>query len=177
LPLSLLAAPRTAACAQARRLAPGDRVRVDAPSLGGRMTGTLVAWQSDTLFVRVEGDAAGLTLMLPVDSVTHLDVRRERPRTAEGLGLGLVAGTLLALVASPDWVDDNGDCTPLACLAYKVSPNVGTRVEVLGLLGAFAGGILGSLTTKVTWAPVQLEGLQVGPAPDGGLAVGVRISF
>jgi hypothetical protein len=52
---------------------PGSRLR---PS--GRP-----AWESDTLFVRVEGDAAGLTLMLPADSVTRLDVRRERPMTVE----------------------------------------------------------------------------------------------
>lgn len=169
-------APRTAACAQAPRVAPGERVRLDAPNLG-RVTGTLVAWQSDTLFVRVEGDAAGLTLMLPADSVAHLDVRRERAMTPEGLAIGLAAGTILALVASPDWVDENGECTTLPCVAYKVSPNVGTRVEVLGLLGAFVGGIVGSTAKKVSWAPVALEGVQVGRAPDGGLAVGLRISF
>ncbi len=177
LPLAVLCAPRAAACAQARRVAPGERVRLDAPGLGGRVTGTLVAWESDTLFVRVEGDAAGLTLMLPADSVTHLDVRRERGMTLEGLSIGLLAGTLLAVVASPDWVDDNGECTTLPCAAYAVSPNVGTRVEVLGLLGAFVGGIVGSTAKKATWAPVQLDGLQVGRAPDGGLAVGVRLSF
>src|SRR6266545_2392691 len=137
-----------------------ERVRLNAPGLGGPVTGTLVAWESDTLFVRVEGDAAGLTLMLPADSVTRLDVRRERAMTLEGLGIGLLAGTLLAVVASPDWVDDNGECTTLPCVAYKVSPNVGTRVEVLGLLGAFVGGIVGSSAKKVTWAPVQVDGLQ-----------------
>lgn len=172
----LLVIPRTTPCAQAHRPAPGERVRLDAKSLGGQVTGTLVAWESDTLFVRVEGDAAGLTLMLPADSVTRLAVRRERPMTAEGLGIGLLAGTLLALAASPDWVDDEGNCT-LACLAYKVSPRVETRVEVLGLVGAFVGGIAGSMSKKVSWAPVQLEGVQVGRAPDGGFAVGVRLSF
>ena len=175
-PLTLLGLPRSALGAQARRVAPGERVRLDAKNLGGQVTGTLVAWEADTLFVRVEGDAAGLTLMLPADSVTHLDVRRERPMTAEGLGIGLLAGTLLALVASPDWVDDEGNCT-VACLAYKVSPRVGTRIEVLGLVGAFVGGIAGSMTKKVTWAPVPLERLQIGPAPSGGLALGVRIPF
>jgi hypothetical protein len=163
--------------AQAPRVTPGQRVRLDAPSLGGQVMGTLVAWDSDTLFVRVEGDAAGLTLMLPADSVTRLDVRRERAMTVEGLGIGLLAGALLAAVASPGWVDENGECTTLPCVAYKVSPNLGTRVQVLGLIGAFVGGIVGATTKKVTWAPVPLERLQVGPAPDGGLAVGVRISF
>lgn len=175
--LLLLFLPLPLLGAQARRVPPGERVRLEARTLGGQVTGTLVAWECDTLFVRVEGDAAGLTLMLPADSVTRLDVRRERAMTAEGLALGLLAGALLAAVASPDWVDENGECTTLPCVAYKVSPNLGTRVEVLGLIGAFVGGIVGATTKKVTWAPVPLERLQVGRAPDGGLAVGVRISF
>ena len=114
---------------------------------------------------------------LCLDCYERRDVRRERAMTLEGLGIGLLAGTLVAVIASPDWVDDNGECTTLPCVAYKVSPNVGTRVEVLGLLGAFVGGIVGSSAKKVTWAPVQVDGLQVGRAPDGGLAVGMRISF
>jgi hypothetical protein len=163
--------------AQAPRLKPGARIRFDAPSLDGRLTGTLVAWGSDTLVVRVDGDAAGLNLMVPVDSVTHIDVRRERRMTLEGAGLGVLGGTLLALLASPDCVDENGETTALACLAYKVSPNLDTRVAVLGGVGGLLGTIIGSETKKATWAPVHLERLNIGPAPDGGMVLGVRISF
>ena len=173
----LLAPPTPAACAQAPRPGPGARIRFDAPSLGGRLTGTLVAWESDTLVVRVDGDAEGLALIVPADSVTRIDVRRERRMTLEGAGVGLLGGTLLALVASPDWVDENGDCLTLPCLAYKVSPNLDTRVAVLGFVGTLLGTIVGSETKHVTWAPVHLEGLNVGPAPNGGLTLGVRISF
>ena len=174
-PVLLLLLCPLAVSAQAR-LEPGARVRFDAPSLAGRVTGTVVAWESDTLFVNVDGDAPGLTLMLPADSVARIDVWRERRMTVEGAIFGLLGGTLLALVASPEWVDDNGDCT-LACLAYEVSPDVDTRIAVLGGVGALVGVIIGSETRKVTWAPVRLERLKVGPAPDGGLAVGLRISF
>ncbi len=91
--------------------------------------------------------------------------------------MGLLVGTLLAVTASQDWVDENGDCTPLPCLAYKVSPNLDTRIAVLGLIGALAGAIAGSETKTHTWSRVPLERLDVGPAPAGGLALGVRISF
>ncbi len=138
--LAALTLPRAAWSAQAPLLEPGARVRLYAPSLGGRLTGTLVAWESDTLVVRVDGEAEGLGLVVPADSVTRLDVSRgKRPMTLEGAGVGMLGGALLALIASPDWVDENGECT-LACLAYEVSPHLGTRVAVLSLLGALLGG-------------------------------------
>ena len=152
-------------------------MRFSAPSLGGRMTGTLVAWEADTLVVRVDGDAAALGLIVPADSVTNIEVRRERRMTIDGVGIGLLGGTILALVASPDWVDENGECTPLACLAYKVSPHVETRVAVLSTVGAVVGAIVGSQTKSRKWAPVHLDHVGAGPAPGGGLAFGVRISF
>lgn len=175
--LAIVGVSRPAVCAQASRLTPGARVRLDAPSLGGRMTGTLVEWVPDTLVVSVDGDAPGLGLIVPVDSVTRLDVWRERRMTLEGLGLGLLAGTLLAVVASPDCVDEYGESTLPACLAYKVSPRFDTRIAVLAGVGALVGVMVGSETKRRTWAPVSLERLAVGPGPGGGLAVGVSISF
>src|SRR6266699_516783 len=146
--LAALAVSRPALCAQAPppRLEPGARVRLEVSSLG-RITGTLVAWEPDTLVVREDGQAEGLRLIL------------------------------LAVTASPEDVDENGDCTPLACLAYKVSPKLDTRIAVLGLVGALAGVIVGSEAKTHTWSRVPLDRLDVGPAPGGGLAFGVRISF
>lgn len=136
-----------------------------------------MAWESDTLVVTVDGDAPGLALIVPADSVIRIDVRRERRMTLEGMGLGVLAGTLLAVVASPDLVDDNGNCTTAACLAYKVSPHVETRIAVLGVVGALLGSIVGSSTKTVTWANLPLERLNVGVTQDRGLALGATFSF
>lgn len=174
---ALLAVAHPAECMQAPRLDPGVRIRFDAPGLGGRQTGTLVAWESDTLVVNVDGDAPGLALIVPADSVIRIDVRRERRMTLEGMGLGVLAGTLLAVVASPDLVDDNGNCTTAACLAYKVSPHVETRIAVLGVVGALLGSIVGSSTKTATWANLPLERVNVGVTQDGGLALGATFSF
>jgi hypothetical protein len=174
---SLLIA-RPAECAQqATRLNPGVRIRFDAASFGDQMTGTLVRWEVDTLVVQVDGDAPGLALMVPEDSVSRLDVRRERTMAAEGAVLGGLAGTLLAVLASPDVLDDNGNCTTLECLAYQVSPKVETRMGVLAGLALVVGIIVGSETKIVSWSPVPLQRLTVGSTPNGGLALGVRISF
>ena len=176
LALLVVAHPRLADCTQARRLDPGARIRFDVPSLGDRMAGTLVRWAADTLVVRVEGDAPGLALMVPTDSVARIDLREEHRMIMEGAGLGALAGILLAAVASPDWVDDEGNCT-IACLAYEVSPNLDTRVAVLGLTGAVAGLIIGSGAKRVTWTTVHLKQLTVGSTSDGGLALGIQIRF
>jgi len=174
---SLLIA-RPAECAQqATRLNPGVRIRFDAASFGDQMTGTLVSWEVDTLVVQVDGDAPGLALMVPEDSVSRLDVRRERTMAAEGALLGGLAGTVLAVVASPDVLDDNGNCTTLECLAYQVSPKVDTRIGVLAGVGFLLGIIVGSETKTVSWSSVPLQRLTVGSTPNGGLALGVRLSF
>jgi hypothetical protein len=68
--LALLAVSRPAVCTQAPPLKPGARVRLEAPSWRGALTGTLVVWEYDTLVVRVDGDAAGLSLIVPADSLT-----------------------------------------------------------------------------------------------------------
>ena len=174
---AFLAVSRPAEGKQAPRIDPGARIRFEAPSLGGRATGTLVAWESDTLVVSVDGDAPGLNLILSADSITQLDVRRERAMTLQGAGLGLLAGAILALAASPDWVDENGNCTTAECLAYKVSPHLNTRLAVLGGVGLLVGTIIGSETKTATWTSVSLKRLDVGATQDGGLALGLSISF
>ena len=97
--------------------------------------------------------------------------------TLEGAGLGVVAGTLLALAASSDWVDENGECTTPECLAYRVSPHLKTRIAVLSVVGALLGTIVGSETKTTTWATVPLKRLNVNATQDGGLTLGLRISF
>ena len=174
---TLLLIARPAECAQGAPLKPGARIRFNAASYGYQMTGMLVRWEVDTLVVQVDGDAPGLALIVPEDSVSRLDVRRERTMAAEGALLGGLAGTVLAVVASPDVLDDDGNCTTLECLAYQVSPKVDTRIGVLAGLGVLLGMMVGSETKIVTWSPVPLQRLTVGSTPNGGLALGVRFSF
>lgn len=174
---ALLTLAPPAECTQSTRLKPGARIRFDASSLGDRMTGSLVRWETDTLIVRVDGDAPGLALVIPTDSVTRLDVQHERAMTLEGLGLGVLAGSVLALVADPDALDEDGNCTTAQCLAYQVSPILGTRVRVLAGLGALLGIIVGSETKTQTWSAIPLDRLTIDGTSDGGLALGVRIWF
>ena len=99
--LGVLSISHAVLFAQVPRLEPGARIRLEVPSAGGRLEGTLVALESDTVLVREDGQAPGLILIVLADSIARVEVRRERPMTLEGAGVGLLAGTLLALTATP----------------------------------------------------------------------------
>jgi len=152
-------------------------VRLEAPSLGGRLTGTLVRLENDTLTMEEDGQAEGLRLIILTDSIARLEVRHERSLALEGAGAGLLTGTLVALTADPNWLDENGNCTTLECIAYKVSPHLGTRLAVLRVVGTLLGVIAGSGEKKHSWVQVPLQRVEVGPTPGGGMALGLRISF
>lgn len=119
------------------------------------------------MVVALDGDAPGLSVVVPTDSISALAVRSERRMIAEGVLIGSLAGAAVGALASPDWVDEDGDCTIL-CMAYEVSPNVDTRMAVLGVAGAVLGAIVGAGTRTGSWIAVPLR---------GELALGVRLSF
>jgi hypothetical protein len=175
--LALLAVARPALCAQGPRIEPGTRIRFDAASLGLRLTGTLVAIEPATLVVALDGDAPGLAVIVPKDSVSAFAVYRERRMIAEGMLIGILAGAAVGALASPEWVDDNGDCTTVLCVAYEISEETDTRMVVLGIAGAALGAIAGSSAETTGWVKVPLHSVTFGGTPDGGVAVGVRLSF
>ena len=165
--LALLLLSRPAAATQSPRIEPGSRIRFDAANLGLRLTGKMVRFEPAAMVVALDGDAPGLAVMVPTDSISALAVRHERRMVAEGLLIGSLSGVAIGALASPDWVDDGGDCTIL-CMAYDVSPSVDTRMAVLGVAGAVLGVIIGASTTTSSWVVVPMQ---------HDLAFGVRLSF
>jgi hypothetical protein len=166
--LILLFLTRSAECTQSPRLEAGSRVRFDAANLGLRLTGRMVRLEPAAMVVALDGDAPGLAVVVPTDSISALAVNHERRMIAEGVLLGSLAGAAIGALASPDWVDENGDCT-IMCIAYEISPNLDTRMAVLGLAGAALGAIVGARAKSSTWVTVPLQ--------RGGVAFGVRLSF
>jgi hypothetical protein len=177
--LLVLAWAQPAAALQRRVVVePGARVRVQARSLGGPLIGTVRAAEPDTLVVRVDGEGAGL--IVPVDSIIWLAVRRERAQTLEGAGAGALAGSLLAVTAHPGWAEDDEDCEgwgAAPCIAYEISPRLGTRLAVLIPLGVVVGAIAGSQSRTATWRSVRLERVGLAPVSGGRVGVGVTLSF
>jgi len=54
------------------------------------------------------------------------------------------------------------------CRAYDISPNLDTRMAVLGLTGAVLGAIVGAGAKSASWVAVPLH---------SGVTVGVSLSF
>ena len=119
------------------------------------------------MVVALDGDAPGLAVIVPTDSISALAVRHERRMIAEGVLIGSLAGAAAGALASPDWVDEDGECT-IMCLAYEISPNADTRMAILGLAGAALGAIVGAGTKTSSWIAVPLP---------GKLGVGISLSF
>ncbi len=76
-------------------LAPGQRVRISAPSVGAEdLVCSVVVLRPDALMVRAAWYNA--PSKIPTASITRLDVQRGRKSHAlTGLGIGVVAGALL----------------------------------------------------------------------------------
>jgi hypothetical protein len=153
-------------------VAPGDRVRVTAPTIDPDMfVGTLVALGADTCLLEVEGRAAPMTL--PLASVTSLEVWREREsKLAQGATLGLLIGGFAG-----------GVFGYAVCSGDKCEADVGTAVAAFGGIGAGAGLLLGAAIGAASgrdrWEVVDLESVRVSLTPLGrlGLAVSVSVAF
>jgi hypothetical protein len=163
----VVAAPFTLLAQQQSLLAPGDRVRVTAPSIGvHEQVCTFSALRRDTAVV-MEG---GRLLALPLASVTKLEVYRgRRSRAGKGAVTGLLVGTGAGvLLGVLDLAQEEG----------------GAEYVLLGWagLGGGAGALLGALVGAVIradrWEPVRLYPVRVGLTSqrNGALTVSLSLS-
>ena len=157
-------------------VAPGDRVRVTAPSMHLRKgVGTVAALQRDTLVLNTEQRTDALQVPLAVADMTKLEVHRGQ-RSQIGVGaltgfvVGAAAGVGIALaICSEDecrWGTE--DETVLAAVVYGAGG---------GLLGALVGAMIGSAIRVDRWQDVPLDDIRVGlsPVTPDGVAVSVTL--
>ena len=157
-------------------VAPGDTVRVTAPSMDmDDSVGTVAALETDRLTVQVEERADALSV--PLADVTKLKVRRGQKSNAGkgaliGLGVGAAAGVITALLSCADsqcdWDNAGDDVT-------------GYTAVVLGaggaLLGAGIGAIIWSSIKTDRWQTVPLDQLRVGPSSVDADGVAVSVTL
>lgn len=168
----LLTAPVGLFAQQETPVAPGDRVRVTAPTaVSGRFVGTVMEISADTCVLAVEGRAEPLTL--PLASVTKLEVSRSRRShygkgALTGLAVGAAAGAILGAVTF------SGSCL----LESQPCPVAGAAVGAvgLGLAGALVGAAVVGVTETDRWETVPLDRIRVSLTPDG-LRVSASIVF
>jgi hypothetical protein len=154
-------------------VAPGDRVRVTAPTIEpDRLVGTVMEIGADTCVLEVEGRAD--TLALPLASVTKLEVNwGSESNAARGAGLGLLAGGFVGVAFGAAF------CSGDRCETSGAS--VGQAALFFGGFGAGVGLVIGAGIGQVSrrdlWRTVDLQSVRVGLTPHGrrGLAVSVSL--
>ncbi len=167
-----LAAPVNLFAQQQAPVAPGDRVRVTAPTLAPkRLVGTVVEMGADTCLLALEGHAAPVAL--PLASVTIVEVSRGmKSNVVKGALIGgAVSGGIVLGLGLAAQGDDSG--------WFEVTAgDVAIATAVFGAVGAVIGGIIGAASSGERWQEVPLDRLRVGVMPaENGLSVGVGVSF
>ncbi len=144
-------------------IAPGDRVRVTAPSMDlDKGVGTVAALETETLVVSIEERADALEVPLAV--VRKLEVHRGQKRktvtgaTIGGLSTLAVGGVLMALWCSTEECDATGQAV---WLLFSALP------------GAGIGALIGLAIQTDRWENVPLDDIRVGLLPGTPHAVAV----
>lgn len=141
------------------------RVRVtSAAAPSGRVVGTLVGLDADTLTIRGSGEPNDFRLKR--QAVTRVEISRQRGNrrkaTAIGFFVGAVAGALLGATTTGD--DD------------FISP--GVVAAAAGVVLGSAGALLGLATSHgEKWEAKSLDGLHVTFVPPRGGGAALRVAF
>jgi hypothetical protein len=153
-------------------IAPGDRVRVTAPSMDlDKGVGSVTELKTDTLVVEMEERADALDV--PLADVTKLEIRGQQTSRATwtGAAIGAAVGGLgLTLAAAA--VCSGGACTieDAGYLAIAAGGAVG---------GGLVGAGIGALIKTGGWEEVPLDEIRVSltPIAPGGVGVTVRVRW
>ncbi len=151
---------------------PGDRVRVTAPDRSvQQVEGRLLGLQADTLAVQPATEGSP-PLVIPLSSLTSLQVRRQVSRRAEnGARYGALVGAGLGVaIAVPA-------CLSKDCGVYTVPVYLGFGFWG-GASGLLVGAVIGAIGGRV-WEEVAVDQLGVSfrPQRDGRFALAFSVAF
>jgi len=142
------------------------RVRVTAPSItADPVVGDLVAIDDDAITVMRSGADK---IVVPVESVTRLEVRRRGGRRLLGAAIGFGAGAMIGGLIGRATEDDRippsaGECGFLGCDPFGDLPsNADLGAGIGGLLGAAVGALV---APGEKWETVDHENAQISVGP------------
>ena len=151
---------------------PGDRVRVTAPDRSvQQVEGRLLGLQADTLAVQPATEGSP-PLVIPLSSLTSLQVRRQVSRRAEnGARYGALVGGGLGVVSAVP-ICLSKDCEQYTLVVYLMFGALG------GATGALVGAVIGAVGGRA-WEEVALDQLRVSfrPQRDGRFALAFSVAF
>jgi hypothetical protein len=164
---------------QAPEVIEGSRIRVSTEPDVVRpnpLVTTLVRLTPDTM--TVIASSGGAELAIPNSAVTRLEVSGgKQGRALRGLGIGLVAGTVVGGLA---WALGSSSCEGELCgtgIDDAVSATFGAVALVAGALGgATVGLIIGAASPAERWDPVPLADRTALPESGHGYRVGLSVA-
>jgi len=143
-------------------LAPGSRVRVEAPAVhGGALIGQIEALDAASLRVQLQ---TGGVITVPRDAIVRIDTSEgRRPNKLRGAVIGGCVGLVGGLVVAAQSREEDD---------RSFSPGFDRSVEVIGTLtlagvGAGLGTLVGAMIRTERWQEVQLPvpSMRLGLAP------------
>ena len=145
----------------AQTVSAGERVRATIEEQSGKLTGTLVEWGQDILYLAPDGSAERVTATaIPLSTLSRLEISKGlRSNAGKGAliggGIGLLVGGGMSIIAGST-VD-----TEVTSTDYLVF----TGLVTLG--GAGLGALIGALIKSERWEEYPLDSLRLGIAPGG----------
>jgi hypothetical protein len=151
----------------------GQRVRVTQASSGERVVGRLLQQTDQVLVLEKGSPGKGDPVRIQRSDVAHFEVSVRPGRKRMGAGIGALAGVLAAVAIG---ASEGGGCAPDAWICFSETETAG----LVGVLTIPAGALIGALVAPgEKWETESPSRLAVGvaPAPGGGVAARVALSF
>jgi hypothetical protein len=148
-------------------LAPGQRVRITAPSLNvSKLQTTLLEFRADTLVTEA--------LVCPLADVTRLDAYQGRGisggNVLKGAGIGLLGGAAVGALIGLAYDAEGSDASAEQAVAFF--SGLGAAVGLVG------GTLVGLVWRADRWEEVPLDHLPVSVvAQRAAFGIGARITF
>ena len=174
---AIVAALPALAAQDTTSVAPGDAVKVTAPSRGlTEWQGTFVRLHGDTVVLRGKGADTALS-MLPIPAITEFEVNHGNQKSHGhwlagaliGAGTGLIAGLVIPVGAG--CAND-----PYCDLSANISK--GAQVLMTTAVGGLLGAGIGALIRTDPYKPVKLQpSVGVMSLPQGRVGIGIQARF
>jgi hypothetical protein len=167
--VALVAPAPAPASAEEAGVAAGTRVRLSTSK--GRLVGTLVEQDGDTLLLAREKDAGAERLGIPLADVSRVEVSQGRHGRARGAKIGALIGLAAAVVIG---VAGGESCSgdEMICFDHATTTAMG------GVLTIPIGALVGAMVPPgEKWGPAPGRGLSVQPIVPRGGGVGVRLAL